>query len=131
MLQFFVGTKKNMYKNNMYKITFTKTHICTKLLFKLLYKKQQMYKNNSLYNKHVFVQTSCFVQTCFCTHNICLANICCTNNMLYKIFFVQKQCTRLFFCLQGDRPLFFALCAIASPSMFFSNLLLQKLCINA
>ena len=125
----------------MYKITFTKTHICTKLLLKLLYKK------TTNVQKQFFVQ-----QTCFCTNILFRTNMFLYTqhlfgkHLLYKQHVVQnifyaKTMYKFFFLSTRRLPSFFGgpnclsytyvLCAIASPSMFFSNLLLQKLSINA
>ena len=133
--------QKNMYKNNMYKITFTKTHIYTKLLFKLLY------KQTTNVQKQFLVQ-----QTCFCTNILFRTNMFFVHTtFVWQTFVVQTTCcTKYFLCKNNVQDFFlytrrspsffggpnclsytYVLCAIASPSMFFSNLLLQKLCINA
>ena len=90
--------QKNMYKNNMYKITFTKTHIYTKLLFKLLY------KQTTNVQKQFLVQ-----QTCFCTNILFRTNMFFVHTtFVWQTFVVQTTCcTKYFLCKNNVQDCFF------------------------
>ena len=89
----------------MYKITFTKTHICTKLLFKLLYKKTTNVQKKSLYNAqtHVFVQKSVLLQMFFLHKTNCVQKLVFTFfsflQKMYKVLLLYKNNLQKHICI--------------------------------